>query len=283
MPNNPTANDLKKSTAQYAEDIFVEYSVVHPRYTVSTKVRRRRNPETGKLEYPKGYEEPNEGNNTPAVSQDLKSKPNAAGADSDMQIMELHSKNPIISYQGNFYSCKWASALGTDMLFARKSDVSPDSEPLRSLGDWDLVGLGSARLMASHTQVNRRLAATKDTEGTGTTAGNARRTADTGNQASFWDKFYEIRLKKGEIQPPREGSLIHQWETYGSELSPQSSPSKRGGRGGRGGGGGRGPGRSRAARSKVGNSPRDSPGAQSSAGDSVASSSRGPASKRRRT
>lgn len=38
-----------------------------------------------------------------------------------IQILDLHSENPIISYQNQYYGCQWTSTLGTDLLL-----VSPD-------------------------------------------------------------------------------------------------------------------------------------------------------------
>ena len=35
-----------------------------------------------------------------------------------IQILDLHTHNPLISYQGQLLSCRWASTIGSDLLFA---------------------------------------------------------------------------------------------------------------------------------------------------------------------
>ena len=47
----------------------------------------------------------------------------------DMQILDLPSSNPLISYQGRTYSCQWTSALGTDLLFAVPPRTIPQDDP----------------------------------------------------------------------------------------------------------------------------------------------------------
>jgi hypothetical protein len=66
-----------------------------------------------------------------------------------IQVMALESENPILNYNGNIYSCRWASALGTDLFFANKADVTElEHMPLREFASFNLVGAGAARLIA---------------------------------------------------------------------------------------------------------------------------------------
>lgn len=54
--------------------------------------------------------EPNE-----AISSHLNSPPpNPSAA---IQILDLHTSNPLISYQSRLYTCSWSTTLGTDLLF----------------------------------------------------------------------------------------------------------------------------------------------------------------------
>lgn len=64
----------------------------------------------------------------------------------EVQVIGLHTENPLVMYNGQLLSCHWASTIGTDMFF-----VKPDSgtgHPLRSLPSVDLLSLGSAKLVA---------------------------------------------------------------------------------------------------------------------------------------
>lgn len=64
----------------------------------------------------------------------------------EVQVVGLHTPNPLVMYNGQLLSCHWTSTVGTDMFF-----VKPDanqSQPLRSLPSVDLLSLGSAKLVA---------------------------------------------------------------------------------------------------------------------------------------
>jgi hypothetical protein len=68
----------------------------------------------------------------------------------EMQITGLHTANPLVMYNGQLLSCKWASTIGTDMFFVKPSpeDESPTA-PLRSLPAVDLLAMSSAKLTAT--------------------------------------------------------------------------------------------------------------------------------------
>ena len=54
----------------------------------------------------------------------LKTAPATQGESLEkIQLLELHSKNPLVSYQGKVYSCTWSKPLGTDVLLKVPSSV----------------------------------------------------------------------------------------------------------------------------------------------------------------
>ncbi|RMZ69811.1 transcription factor tfiiic tau55-related [Pyrenophora seminiperda CCB06] len=64
----------------------------------------------------------------------------------EVQVVGLHTPNPLVMYNGQLLSCHWTSTIGTDMYF-----VKPDanqSQPLRSLPSVDLLSMSSAKLIA---------------------------------------------------------------------------------------------------------------------------------------
>ncbi len=73
------------------------------------------------------------------------------------QLLDLHGPNPLISYGDQLYSCRWASAVGTDLFFAKPapdivgSAPSTDAEP-----EVGFIGKTSTRLIAEKVQVFRR-------------------------------------------------------------------------------------------------------------------------------
>ncbi|KAK8170228.1 hypothetical protein IWX90DRAFT_384136, partial [Phyllosticta citrichinensis] len=81
-----------------------------------------------------------------------------------LQIVGLHHDNPIVSYKGQAYTCKWASTIGTDLFFARAPDADADADddqppasaPLRPLGTFNMLGASSTRLVATAAKLRER-------------------------------------------------------------------------------------------------------------------------------
>ncbi|RFU29798.1 hypothetical protein B7463_g6545, partial [Scytalidium lignicola] len=72
---------------------------------------------------------------------------------SKVQILDLHSDNPIISYGGQVYSCEWAENIGTELLFTINDPENP-LPVLRSLPeDVDLLGASSARILSTAVEI----------------------------------------------------------------------------------------------------------------------------------
>ncbi|KAI1442696.1 hypothetical protein F5Y02DRAFT_240848 [Annulohypoxylon stygium] len=66
--------------------------------------------------------------------------------DHQVQIMELHSQNPMISYRGRIYSGVWSENVGTEFLLTRRDDDAP-VPALRHLDhDVELLAASSARI-----------------------------------------------------------------------------------------------------------------------------------------
>ncbi|KAI2467017.1 hypothetical protein F4781DRAFT_403622 [Annulohypoxylon bovei var. microspora] len=66
--------------------------------------------------------------------------------DHQVQIMELHSENPIISYKGRIYSGVWNENVGTELLLTKRDDDAP-LPALRHLDhDVELLAASSARV-----------------------------------------------------------------------------------------------------------------------------------------
>ncbi|KAI1207212.1 uncharacterized protein F4807DRAFT_462941 [Annulohypoxylon truncatum] len=66
--------------------------------------------------------------------------------DHQVQIMELHSQNPIISYKGRIYSGVWSANVGTEILLTRRDEDAP-VPALRHLDhDVELLAASSARV-----------------------------------------------------------------------------------------------------------------------------------------
>lgn len=69
----------------------------------------------------------------------------------EIQVLDLHSDSPVISYKGRIFSGSWASNIGTELIFGAHDEVADRGLPyLRSLsGDVDLMAASSARILTT--------------------------------------------------------------------------------------------------------------------------------------
>ncbi|TPX06835.1 uncharacterized protein E0L32_002331 [Thyridium curvatum] len=91
----------------------------------------------------------------------------------EIQILDLHSPDPLVSYRGRIFTGQWASNIGTEMLFTRHDSQSglPALRQLRD--DVDLLAASSARInftpvdLRSHhgSHPDNRLHRTRETNG----------------------------------------------------------------------------------------------------------------------
>ncbi|KAL2833247.1 TFIIIC subunit-domain-containing protein [Aspergillus cavernicola] len=85
----------------------------------------------------------------------ISSESDNASADR-VQIMGLHTPNPIISYQNQIFSGSWADQIGTELFFARPGranpELNPDSSPaqvtpLKHTKDFDFIAANSVKIL----------------------------------------------------------------------------------------------------------------------------------------
>ncbi|KUI60578.1 hypothetical protein VP1G_07776 [Cytospora mali] len=69
----------------------------------------------------------------------------------EIQVLDLHSDNPIISYKGRIFSGSWASNIGTELIFGAHDEVANRGLPyLKDLpGDVDLMAASSVRILTT--------------------------------------------------------------------------------------------------------------------------------------
>jgi hypothetical protein len=103
--------------------------------------------------------------NAPGTSESVTKDGAAQDGDGDsanttterMQIVGLHDRNPIISYNNSIYSCQWATDLATQIFLAPPpTDFDPDHTALRSTPSFDVLGTSAARLVAVPASIQPR-------------------------------------------------------------------------------------------------------------------------------
>lgn len=76
----------------------------------------------------------------------------------EIQILDLHSDNPIISYKGRIFSGSWAANIGSELLFGAHDEVAGRRLPyLKSLsGGVDLMAASTARIITVPADLRAR-------------------------------------------------------------------------------------------------------------------------------
>ncbi|KAI8963785.1 hypothetical protein F5Y11DRAFT_346235 [Daldinia sp. FL1419] len=130
------------------------------------------------------------------------------GDDHEVQILDLETTNPIISYKGRVYSGQWNQNVGTELLITKRDPDNP-LPAIRSLGDGvDLLAASCARINVKEKQLKPKDAAMKRQRDL-----NAARERQTPQlvppaekwagpervaQGNFLEKFIALKKKLGE-------------------------------------------------------------------------------------
>lgn len=120
----------------------------------------------------------------------------------NIQILDLHSKNPIISYGEEIFACEWARNIGTEFLFMEHDEQNP-LPVLRHLQDGvDLIAVSSTRIMSRPIILEPKFGA----RSSGTLGDGFDRSSEPlqsksekkHGQATFLEQLRAIKKSKGE-------------------------------------------------------------------------------------
>ncbi|KAI9167745.1 hypothetical protein HJFPF1_03879 [Paramyrothecium foliicola] len=123
----------------------------------------------------------------------------------DIQILELHSHNPIISYRGRIFEGQWAEVIGTEAILANRDEDDEAPLPaLRSLpGEVDLLGASASRILTTERRLKPKVPA-EDILAPIREEWNIRiptgkdRTGERAQQTRFLENLMALKKKKGE-------------------------------------------------------------------------------------
>lgn len=123
----------------------------------------------------------------------------------DVQILDLHSKRPVISYRGHVFEGQWAEMIGTDLILAHHEPGSEDPLPaLRNLaGDIDILAASSSRILTTKKTLKPRvaeedsLAPIRKDWNINIPVGKSKN-ADRVHQADFLERLIALKIKKGD-------------------------------------------------------------------------------------
>ncbi|GLA30419.1 hypothetical protein M752DRAFT_290982 [Aspergillus phoenicis ATCC 13157] len=162
-----------------------------------------------------------------AALSSTEADPNNPSIADRVQILGLHTPNPIISYQNQIFSGTWADQIGTELLIARPEDSSsspphdadPSSftsssnpvPPLRHTPNYDILAANSVKILgrkanlisSSSSNVYAADSAAAEQPSETPTTGVIRKSAPQTNQARFLDRLASLKRSKGETDAVR--------------------------------------------------------------------------------
>ncbi|KAJ5934551.1 hypothetical protein N7466_004098 [Penicillium verhagenii] len=71
-----------------------------------------------------------------------------------IQLLGLHTCNPVVSYHNQIFSCAWADQIGTELLFTHP-DAAPDADypPLRQGPGFELLAANSVKILGRKANI----------------------------------------------------------------------------------------------------------------------------------
>ena len=240
----PDASVSKPKTK--ADELFAAHDPTKPKKKAAPKAGRKRRRGAGDAEdnddnettsTPAGENnDTNSSSKAPLVQelQDLNLAAAAAQENSSkgLQIMDLESDEPMVMYTGQIYSCKWATSLGSDLLFMRRhEEPGDDYQPLHSFEEVDLLSIATAKLIARQATVERKpFTAPPIDQAANPDTNVAIQNEDIIRQAKFLSRIADIKAKRGEfagnLKTSADSVLLHP-EMY----TPDGKKKSGGGRG----------------------------------------------------
>ena len=146
-----------------------------------------------------------------------------ASQPNDLQILDLHCQNPVISYQNQIYYCTWSDLVGTAMFFSKTEGGEEDGDLLSTDG-FHLVNISRIKLIGQKTKLSakpskKRQRQAEEDSPDSTLAGvdhdeaesvengkslgeirtaNPKTNVDIKRQAAFLESLMDVKRAKGE-------------------------------------------------------------------------------------
>lgn len=127
--------------------------------------------------------------------------------------MELHSRNPYISYRNYIFSCEWVDMIGTDMHFVRREDSEPDPTFLKHTDGYSLIAANPIKIIGRRAHFSRPSVTADGSNATEPMSAPNPILADSkSSQIRFLQELMDIKREKGETDMVRMtyGSKRHQ-------------------------------------------------------------------------
>ncbi|KAM3441766.1 hypothetical protein NHJ13734_002707 [Beauveria thailandica] len=176
----------------------------------------------------------------PATAGDLPPREEELELRDEIQILELHSDHPLISYRGRLFEGEWAEIIGTEALLTQHDSTQPLPALRRVPGDIDLLGAVSSRIVTKEKIATARrqqegedgddtLAATRaacnihvPARGGGKDPTGARR-----QQARFLENLMALKRIKGQTDEVTVYALDGEGKDFDDKKDPDYKPRRK--------------------------------------------------------
>ena len=91
----------------------------------------------------------------PTTPSQAENSTKGSAVSKEIQILEFDSRNPIVSYGDQVYSCTWTDVIGTNLYFSEPSDHPKDSR-LSAPGQFDFLGSSRIKLVGHRARVTQK-------------------------------------------------------------------------------------------------------------------------------
>ncbi|QPC68535.1 hypothetical protein HYE67_010766 [Fusarium culmorum] len=150
----------------------------------------------------------------------------------DIQILELHSPHPIISYKGRTFKGSWAEVVGTEGIFTSRDSENPLPALQRLEGNVDFLGASASRIATKETigkpNIIREdpLAAIREEWNIRIPVGKDR-SGERAQQTRFLENLMALKKRKGETDQVTVWAKDGEGQDFKDNRDPEYKPRRR--------------------------------------------------------
>ncbi|KAL7949562.1 hypothetical protein V8C42DRAFT_341516 [Trichoderma barbatum] len=152
----------------------------------------------------------------------------------EIQILELHSRNPIISYRGRVFEGQWAEVIGTEAILAdREAKNAAQLPALRHLpGGVDILGASSSRILTTEKILKPKVVQ-EDSLADIREEWNIRippgkdRTGERAQQLRFLENLIALKKKRGDADEVTVYALDGPGKDFDDRKGPDFKPRRK--------------------------------------------------------
>ncbi|KAL7789995.1 hypothetical protein V8C37DRAFT_187734 [Trichoderma ceciliae] len=152
----------------------------------------------------------------------------------EIQILELHSRNPIISYRGRVFEGQWAEVIGTEAILAdREAKDFIQLPALRHLpGGVDILGASCSRILTTEKTLKPKVAqedslkATREEWNIRIPPGKDR-TGERAQQLRFLENLIALKKKRGDTDEVTVYAMDGPGKDFDDRKGPDFKPRRK--------------------------------------------------------